>query len=193
MADPWSRAASLLILGLLLVGGALEVAPATSPQASFHDDAEFTAELRPRQSSPSSPTAGWADHLDTVDRALSVRDVSTAVRAWRDAYGVAVASRGWKPMIAIGDAALRIGGVATTRNAARADARQAYLAALLHARATASVEGAPRAAHAFDALGDRAVAAGCARVALQIAEARQDVAELERVQTATRTLLPGRS
>jgi hypothetical protein len=193
MADPWSRATNLSILRFLVVVGALEMSPAAFPRASIQDDAKFVDDRRPAQERLAPPTTGWASHIETVDRALSARDTSAAVRAWHEARGVALASRGWEPMIAIGDAALRIGEVGPTRDAARANARQAYLAALLRARATGSAEGALRAAHAFEALGDQAVAAGCARIAVQMAEARRDVAELERVRTATRTLLQGPS
>jgi len=107
----------------------------------------------------------WQAHVVTVDRALAQHDVSAAVAAWHDAYGAALASRGWEGMIAVGDAFLRIGTEAGTVSGSRANARQAYLNALVRAHRDGSSEGMRRTAAAFAALGDHAVATQCLRVA----------------------------
>ncbi len=107
----------------------------------------------------------WRAHVGTVDQALARHDVSAAVGAWHDAYGAALASRGWEGMLAVGDAFLRIGAEAGTVSGSRSNARQAYLNALIRARRDGSREGLRRTAAAFAALGDHAVATQCLRVA----------------------------
>ena len=101
--------------------------------------------------------------LAAIDEALARREMSGAAFEWRDAYGVALRSRRWEAMADVGDAAVRI-DAAVSRLAGqpsgfRAEARQAYLRALLDARAAGSREGSHRAASAFAALGDAEMAA----------------------------------
>src|SRR6185369_15708228 len=90
--------------------------------------------------------------LAAVDEALARRDMSRAVLEWRDAYGVALRSRDWAAMVSVGDAAVRIDRIARLPSdhptGFRAEARQAYLRALVDARV----------ADAFDALGDAEMA-----------------------------------
>ena len=107
--------------------------------------------------------------LATVDQTLARHDVSGAVATWQDAYGAALASRGWEGMIAVGDAFLRIGAEAGSSRGSRPNARQAYLNALIRARRDGSAAGMRRTAEAFAALGDEAIAAQCFRVADQLA------------------------
>jgi hypothetical protein len=100
--------------------------------------------------------------LASVDEALARGDVTRAVVEWRGAYGVALQSRQWESMVAVGDAAVRI-DAATSRfaghpSAFRAEARQAYLRALFDARAAGSREGIQRVAAAYAALGDAEMA-----------------------------------
>lgn len=101
--------------------------------------------------------------LAAIDEALARRDMSRAVFEWRDAYGVALRSRRWEAMADVGDAAVRIDAVVSRPtghpSGFRAEARQAYLRALLDARAAGSPEGIHRAAAAFAALGDAEMAA----------------------------------
>jgi hypothetical protein len=107
----------------------------------------------------------WRMHVGTVDEALGRHDVSAAVGAWHDAYGAALASRGWEGMLAVGDAFLRIGAEAGTASSSRSNARQAYLNALIRAHRDGSTDGLRRTATAFAALGDHAVATHRLRVA----------------------------
>jgi hypothetical protein len=115
----------------------------------------------------------WRVHVGTVDQALARHDVSAAVGAWHDAYGAALASRGWEGMLAVGDAFLRIGAEAGTVRGSRANARQAYLNALIRAHRDGSTDGLRRTATAFAALGDHAVATHCRRVADALAVNRK--------------------
>ena len=72
----------------------------------------------------------WRAHVALMDHALARHDVSAAVGAWHDAYGAALASRGWEGMLAVGDAFLRIGAEAGAVSGSRSNARQAYLKCL---------------------------------------------------------------
>jgi hypothetical protein len=96
-----------------------------------------------RQGGPGT-TALWKTHLHLVETELASGHVDVAVRAWHDAYGAALESRGWESMIAVGDAFMKIGHAAGTPNGARMNAREAYLTALIRARRTHSVDGALR-------------------------------------------------
>jgi hypothetical protein len=106
----------------------------------------------------------WHAHLQRFDAALAV-DRARAARAWQDAWGAALATRQWAPLIAVGDAALRDRESSAALHGPRAAARQAYMAALFRARATGSQEGMLRAAAAFAALGDVDAAEGARRMA----------------------------
>jgi len=101
--------------------------------------------------------------LAAIDDAIGRKDLSRAVIEWRDAYGVALRSRQWDAMTAVGDAAVRIDGIARPPSryptGFRAEARQAYLRALVDARAAHSREGIEHVAAAFAALGDADMAA----------------------------------
>ena len=52
--------------------------------------------------------AALAERLAALDAALARQDLSRAVYEWRDAYGLALRSRGWEAMAAVGDAAVRV-------------------------------------------------------------------------------------
>jgi hypothetical protein len=110
-----------------------------------------------------SPERSLPARLASVDAAIARRDQTRAIYEWRDAYSVALGSRRWEAMVAVGDAALRIDALAPPGSrypsGFRAEARQAYLKAFLDARAAGSREGILRAAEAFGALGDAEMAA----------------------------------
>jgi hypothetical protein len=135
----------------------------------------------------------WKSHLAAVDRAVAAKDVSGAIRAWRDAYGAALGSRRWEPMFAVGQAALRIGQAAGARAGFDDKASQCYLTALFRARQQNSTDGALLIAEAFADLGDLEVANRAARMAERLAQrARDDRQAPERV-AALRHRLDGRS
>lgn len=128
------------------------------------------------------PTTPWAVHLQVMDDALKTKSISAAARAWREAYGSALGSRDWQGMIEVGEASLRIGQVAGTRQAAEAKARDAYLTALFRARQQGSLAGVLRAAEAFAALGDREVVEQSLRIADSLAARDPDPVARERVR-----------
>lgn len=107
----------------------------------------------------------WTAALQTFDAALSRGDLRAAERAWRAAHVPALRSRAWHPLIAVGDAALRLAEVSGDRSAGAGRARKAYMAALARARAARSAEGVLRVAESFDALGDREVVEQCLIIA----------------------------
>jgi hypothetical protein len=109
-------------------------------------------------------SAPWVPRVEAVDQAIASHDASTAIRAWRDAYGAAVRSLRWDALADVGDAALRIER-ATGDASFRAEARRAYLHALFRARAARAVHGVHRVGAAFRDLGDTDMAAGAAEMA----------------------------
>jgi hypothetical protein len=123
----------------------------------------------------------WRAYLDLVRKELEHGHVDVAVRVWQDAYGAALASRGWEGMIAVGDAFLAIGRASNTPGGARMNARDAYVTALIRARRERSVDGALSSAEAFRRLGDRALVEQCLHVAARLAagdeQAQQRVRE----------------
>jgi hypothetical protein len=104
-----------------------------------------------------------AERLAALDAALARQDVSRAIYEWRDAYGLALRSRGWDTMAAVADAAVRVdaamGGPADHPAGFRVEARRAYFHALLRAQRDRSREGVNQIADAFEALGDAGIAA----------------------------------
>lgn len=102
--------------------------------------------------------ADWERRLARVDRALVEENASGAIYEWREAYGAALRSRRWEALAAVGDAGARLEAMMGSTGRHRAEARQAYLAALFRARAAGSAEGMRRAAGGFEALGDQEAA-----------------------------------
>lgn len=123
------------------------------------------------QGAPAGPAVEgqWVPHIRSVDEALAAKNVSAAERAWYQACTAALGSQTWESMIAVGDAALRVGELEQARGAAVARARRAYLNALFRARHVESLDGVLRAAGAFAALGDRGIVAQCLHVARGLA------------------------
>jgi hypothetical protein len=126
-----------------------------------------------------------------LDEALARHDVTTAVRAWQEAYELARQARSWRGLVEAADAHIRIGVVANTSAAAAPRAREIYLAALGRARADRSVDGVVRVAEGFAALGDREVTELALRIADSLASRSGDAAARRRVEVARGLLLPG--
>jgi hypothetical protein len=107
----------------------------------------------------------WAAEVLAVDQALANGDASAALRAWHSACLEALGSQSWKPMVEVGDAALRIGEVTGFTVAFAAKARQAYHVGLYRAHKEGSPEGIRRVGQAFVTMGDRAAVDQCASIA----------------------------
>jgi hypothetical protein len=129
--------------------------------------------------------AATASPLEAVDRALRLGDIVGAERAWRAAYVVAARSRSWRVLADLGDAALRIGDAAGQRGSYVSRAREAYLAALVRARADRSREGVTRMRHAFRVLGDHELAQQCAIIAEQLPARDVDTTSIKGQSTST--------
>ena len=125
--------------------------------------------------------APWGEAIDRMDRAIAAGDDSAAQGAMHDAYVVALASRRWDGMIAVGDAYLRLGAATSEERVERANARQAYLTAFFRARKEQSIDGVLRATEAFSDLGDRAVAAQCLKTAEKLAAKSKSPVARDRV------------
>lgn len=138
----------------------------------------------PTTAARGTSAATWAEHAAVVDASITRRDVSSAVRAWHDAYGAALVTGSWRPVLEVGDSMLRIGEISGSANGAKANARQAYMSALRRAERARDAEGVLRTAEAFARLGDRAVAGHCLVLAGRIARATGDTETLDRVRAA---------
>jgi len=117
--------------------------------AAFGPEATRVEQLGPAGSDLTAAAA-----LGRIEAALAAGDMAAANHAWREANVIARRQRGWQPMIEVGNAALRIGDVAGTRQGFDAKARDAYLVALVRARRDGSATGIRQVAEAFAALGD---------------------------------------
>jgi hypothetical protein len=133
---------------------------------------------------PSALPAATASPVDAVDRALRLGDIAGAERAWRAVHVVAARSRSWRTLADLGDAALRIGDAAGQRGSYVSRAREAYLAALVRARADRSREGVTRMRHAFRVIGDHELAQQCAIIAEQLPARDVDTTPIRRQSTS---------
>jgi hypothetical protein len=116
---------------------------------------------------------GWRE-IELMDAALARGDVHAAVRARQSAHQRAMGARGWRVMLAVGDATVRLEEVTGNRAVALSEARRAYLVGLFRARQEGSLEGMLGAARAFAALGDRDMVEGALAIAADLATRSQD-------------------
>lgn len=133
---------------------------------------------------PTAEAAGadWAAEIQAMDAALARGDdVAAAQAAWREAYAAAHAGRGWPGMMAVGDAALRLGR-STDMGVAESRARRVYLTALFRARRHGSLDGVLAAGEAFGRLGDREVVQQALAMATDMARRSGDDLAQRRVQ-----------
>ena len=147
--------AGLLLVLLILALAVVEVLTADAP-------------------STAAPHA-WTTPLGLMDEALARGDGAAALTAWRGAHTAAFRSVRWEGMMAVGDAARRLGADG------RAQSRQSYLTALFRAHRQGSLEGLLDAATAFGDLGDRDVLLQALRLAER--EAGRDPVKRARVRS----------
>lgn len=119
----------------------------------------------PREPAPASG-------LGAVEEALASGDAAAMLRAWHNACLEALGSHGWEPMIAVGEAARRIGQVTGFKIAFAAKARQAYHVALYRANKHGAADAVRRVGEAFEILGDREAVEQCASIAERLRKAR---------------------
>jgi len=106
--------------------------------------------------------------LDAVEDALGTGDAAAMLRTWHVACLDALGSQRWEPMLAVGDAAWRIGQATGFKIAFAAKARQAYHVALYRAHKQGTLAGVQRVGEAFAALGDREAVEQCATIAARL-------------------------
>jgi hypothetical protein len=124
----------------------------------------------------------WMPHLDAMDSAISATNASAAVLAWRHAYAAALDQPGWRGLVEVASAALRIGAIPGFRKAAESRARESYWTALFRARRQGSLNGVLDTAEAFGALGDRVMVEQCIRIAERLAALTGDADAADRVR-----------
>lgn len=152
---------ALLLLFLLVTAVALPMIPSASAESASTD---------------------WAAQLRAMDEALARGDVPGAQASWREAYVAAHVGRGWPGMLAVGDAALRLGRATGETALYEGRARRVYLTSLLRARRYASLDGVLAAGEAFGRLGDREVVRQALAVATDLAARSGDDLARRRVQ-----------
>jgi hypothetical protein len=133
----------------------------------------------------------WEAPLEAMDRALITRDVSAAEITWRQAYRVAMRDAGWRGLVAVGDAALRISDEASYKPPYQTRARRVYRWALFRARQNGSVDGVLRVAEAFATLGDADVVTQALDIADRLASADATGEAQRRVLTLRALIVPG--
>jgi len=124
----------------------------------------------------------WTAHLETMDVAIAASNASAAVLAWRHAYSSALDQPGWRGLVDVAGAALRIGAIPGFKKAAESRARESYWTALFRARRQGSLNGVLDAAEAFGALGDRVMVEQCIRIAERLALLTGDAEAADRVR-----------
>jgi hypothetical protein len=131
---------------------------------------------------PVMTQAPWTSHLTRMDTAIATNNASAAVLAWRHAYATALDQPGWRGLVEVAGAALRIAAIPGFRKAAESRARESYWTALFRARRQGSLNGVLDAAEAFGTLGDRVMVEQCIRIAERLALLTGDAEAAERVQ-----------
>lgn len=149
----------------VIIAGALGVLGAT-----FGRDVLFVA--RPTADAV-APSAAWEAAMARLTATIDRGERYAAVHEWRAAYAIALTTRRWEPLLAVGDTAARMAGLEQPREPFRSDARSAYVVALRVAERTRSAEGLLATAEAFDRLGDGDVARHVRRLAARLASEHQ--------------------
>ena len=136
-----------------------------------------------------SQTPGpWTEHISAMDQALAEVNATAAVSAWRNAYAAALGMPGWRDLVEVAAASLRIGAIPGFGKAAEARARETYWTALFRARQQGSLNSVLDAAEAFGVLGDRAMVEQCVRVAESLAPLNGDADAADRIRALAASL-----
>ena len=133
----------------------------------------------------------WTTYIEMTDTALGQRDLTAAERAWREAHAAALRTRAWRPLVEVGDAAVRLSAVDASRGPYVSRARELYLAALTRARADRSIDGVLQVAEAFHGIGDHRVVEQCLAAAERLG-ADAEHATIVRLRTLAQEALDAR-
>lgn len=132
---------------------------------------------------PTTTLSPWTAHLEAMDSAIAANNASAAVLSWRHAYAAALDQPGWRGLVEVAAAALRIGAIPGFKKAAESRARESYWTALFRARRQGSLNGVLDTAEAFGALGDRVMVEQCIRIGERLAVLAGDGLAADRVRT----------
>ena len=133
-------------------------------------------------SEPTTTLTPWTAHLEAMDTAIAANNASAAVLSWRHAYAAALDQPGWRGLVEVAGAALRIGTIPGFKKAAESRARESYWTALFRARRQGSLNGVLDTAEAFGTLGDRVMVEQCIRIAERLAVLTGDTDAADRVR-----------
>ena len=139
---------------------------------------------------PVTTQAPWIPHLAAMDTAIAAHNASAAVLSWRHAYAAALDQPGWRGLVEVADAALRIGEIPGFKKAGESRARESYWTALFRARRQNSLNGVLDTAEAFGALGDRVMLEQCIRIAERLVVLNGDTEAAARVRGMASALAP---
>jgi hypothetical protein len=140
-----------------------------------------------------SHAAPWDQYIQAMDDALARDDFYAADLARQTAYLLALGSRRWDAMAAVGDAYVRFVDSRGASPTLRPEARPIYRSALLRAREQGSIEGVLRVSEAFAALGDKEVAREGLAMAVAMAAVSHGSYDAARVEALTERLENGAS
>lgn len=132
--------------------------------------------------------AGWAVHLRRLEEALARGHAGGMLREWQAACGAALATQQWEPMVAVGEAALRLGRATGFTLTFLGKTRHAYYVALFRAHRQGSPEGVLRVAEAFAAIDDRDAVGQCAIILERLAQRGGDAEAPGRLRALARDL-----
>ena len=133
--------------------------------------------------------APWGEYIQAMDDALARGDFYAADLARRTAHLMALGSRRWDAMAAVGDAYVRFVASPGASPTLRPEARRIYCSALFRAHQQGSIEGVLRVSEALAALGDKEVAReGLAMAAAMAAAASHGPYDAARAEALTERL-----
>lgn len=124
----------------------------------------------------------WTAHIQTMDQTLAKDEPETAVRAWRLAYTTALSDPGWRGLLTVATAALRLRAFPGVAREAMARARETYWIAFFRARQQSCLDGVLSAAAAFESLGDSAAFERSIRAAEVLVTRTGEAAKVERLR-----------
>jgi hypothetical protein len=133
-------------------------------------------------------TASWDQYIQAMDDALARGDFYAADLARQTAYLLALGSRRWEAMVAVGDAYVRFADRPGASPTLRPEARRIYRSALSRAGQQGSIEGALRVSEALAGLGDREAAREGLAMAAALAAVSRGPYDVVRAEALTERL-----
>ena len=133
-------------------------------------------------------TASWDQYIQAMDDALARGDFYAADLARQTAYLMALGSRRWEAMAAVGDAYVRFVERPGASPTLRPEARRICRSALSRAGQQGSIEGVLRVSEALAGLGDREAAREGLAMAAALAAASRGPYDVARAEALTERL-----